>query len=69
MLASCSCFFACGAGDLRATVNGFAQVLVAPAGDGVVAATPMPAIEIEWVGNTRVRIPASVSPAFRGRCR
>ena len=50
--------------DLRATVNGFAQVLVAPAGDGVVAATPMPAIEIEWVGNTRVRIPASVSPAL-----
>jgi transposase len=50
--------------DLRATVNGFAQVLVAPAGDGVVAPPPMPAIEIEWVGNTRVRIPASVSPAL-----
>src|SRR5262249_21552898 len=50
--------------DLRATVNGFAQVLVAPAGDGVAAPPPMPAIEIEWVGNTRVRIPASVSPAL-----
>jgi len=50
--------------DLRATVNGFAQVLVAPGGDGVAAPPPMPAIEIEWVGNTRVRIPASVSPAL-----
>jgi len=50
--------------DLRAAANGFAQVLVAPAGDGVTAPPPMPAIEIELAGNTRVRIPASVSPAL-----
>ena len=50
--------------DLRAAANGFAQVLVAPAGDGVTAAPPMPAIEIELAGNARVRIPASVSPAL-----
>ena len=50
--------------DLRAAANGFAQVLVAPAGDGVTAPPPMPAIEIELAGNARVRIPASVSPAW-----
>jgi transposase len=50
--------------DLRAAANGFAQVLVAPAGGGVTAPPPMPAIEIELAGNTRVRIPASVSPAL-----
>ena len=49
--------------DLRATANGFAQVLVAPAGDGV-AVPPVPAIEIEFAGNARVRIPASVSPTL-----
>jgi transposase len=49
--------------DLRAA-NGFAQVLVAPAGDSVTAPPPMPAIEIELAGNARVRIPASVSPAL-----
>src|SRR5436305_10902527 len=43
--------------DLRAMANGFAQVLVAPAGDGV-ALPPVPAIEIVLAGNTRVRIPA-----------
>ena len=48
--------------DLRAA-NGFAQVLVAPAGDGV-AVPPVPAIEIEFAGNARMRIPASVSPAL-----
>jgi transposase len=48
--------------DLRAAANGFAQVLVAPAGDGVTG--PPPAIEIELAGNARVRIPASVSPAL-----
>ena len=47
--------------DLRAAANGFAQVLVAPVGDGVTAPPPMPAIEIELAGNARVRIPASVS--------
>ena len=52
--------------DLRAAANGFAQVLVAPAVDGVTAPPPMPmpAIEIELAGNARVRIPASVSPAL-----
>ena len=50
--------------DLRAAANGFAQVLVAPAGDGLAAPPPMPAIEIELAGNARVRIPASVSPAL-----
>jgi len=40
--------------DLRAAANGFAQVVVAPAGDGVT----VPAIEIEFSGNARVRIPA-----------
>jgi transposase len=50
--------------DLRAAANGFARVLVAPAGDGIAASQPVPAIEIEFVGNTRIRIPASVSPAL-----
>ena len=49
--------------DLRAAANGFAQVLVAPAGDGV-AVPPVPAIEIEFAGNPRMRIPATVSPAL-----
>ena len=47
--------------DLRAAANGFARVVVAPAGDGITAA---PAIEIEFSGDARVRIPASVSPAL-----
>jgi transposase len=49
--------------DLRAAANGFAQVLVAPAGDGV-AAPAVPAIDIELPGHARVRIPASVPPAL-----
>jgi transposase len=49
--------------DLRAA-NGFAQVLVAPAGDGVTAPPPIPAIEIELAGSARLRTPASVSPAL-----
>jgi transposase len=49
--------------DLRAAANGFAQVLVAPAGDSV-AVPPVPAIEIEFAGTARMRIPASVSPAL-----
>ena len=48
--------------SLRAA-NGFAQVLVAPAGDGVTV-PPVPTIEIEFTGNARMRIPASVSPAL-----
>ena len=49
--------------DLGAAANGFAQVLVAPAGDGV-AVPPVLAIEIEFAGNARMRIPVSVSPAL-----
>jgi transposase len=50
--------------DLRAAANGFARVLMAPAGDGIAAPPPMPVIEIELAGNVRARIPASVSPAL-----
>jgi transposase len=49
--------------DLRATANRFAQVLVAPAGDGA-AILPVAVIEIEFAGNAQVRIPAFVSPAL-----
>ena len=49
--------------DLRAAANGFAQVLVAPAGDDL-AIPHVAAIEIEFAGTARVRIPASVSPAL-----
>ena len=52
--------------DLRAAANGFARVLVAPAGDGIAAPPPVPAIELELAGNARIRIPASVSPALAG---
>src|SRR5271156_4957433 len=48
--------------DLRAAANGFARILVAP-GDGIAMPPPVPAIEIEFAGDARVRIPASVSPA------
>jgi transposase len=50
--------------DLQAVANGFARVLVAPAGDGIAAPPPMPAIEIEFSGHARARIPASVPPAL-----
>jgi len=54
--------------DLEAAANCFAQVLVAPAGDRITTPPPVPAIEIEWADNVRVRIPASISPAGgRGR--
>ena len=39
--------------------NGFAQVLIAPVGDGD-GCPASPAIEIEFAGKTRVRIPASI---------
>jgi transposase len=39
--------------------NGFAQVLIAPAGDGA-GCPATPAIEIEFAGKARVRIPASI---------
>jgi transposase len=51
--------------DLRAAANGFAQVLVARAGDAIATPPPTPVIEIEF-GNAPVRIPASVSPALAG---
>jgi transposase len=49
--------------DLQAAANGFARVLMAPAGDGI-SPPPMPVIEIEFAGHVRARIPASVSPAL-----
>ena len=39
--------------------HGFAQVLIAPAGDSV-GPSAVPAIEIKFAGKVRVRIPASV---------
>ena len=39
--------------------NGFAQVLIAPVGDGD-GCPASPAIEIEFAGKARVRIPASI---------
>ena len=50
--------------DLRAAADGFARVVVAPAGDGVSAPPSIAAIEIEFPGDARVRIPASVSPSL-----
>src|SRR5437763_14236457 len=49
--------------DLRAAAKGFAQVLGAPAGHGL-ATPPVTSIEIDFAGNARRRIPASVSPAL-----
>src|SRR5258705_8558722 len=49
--------------DLRAAANGFAQVLVAPAGDGV-AVPAVPAGESGICGSARVRNPAFGSPSF-----
>ena len=39
--------------------NGFAQVLIAPVGDGS-GCPATPTIEIEFAGKARVRIPASI---------
>ncbi|MFL5268742.1 MAG: IS66-like element accessory protein TnpA [Stellaceae bacterium] len=39
--------------------SGFAQVLIAPVGDGV-GCPAAPAIEIEFAGKARLRIPASI---------
>ncbi len=39
--------------------NGFAQVLIAPVGDGA-RCPAAPAIEIEFAGKARLRIPASI---------
>jgi transposase len=40
--------------------NGFSQVLIAPAGDGAVYSA-VPAIDVEFAGVARVRIPATIS--------
>jgi transposase len=52
--------------ELRTAVAGFASVLIAPPELGLVsapddAACGGPAIEVEFAGKTRVRIPSSVS--------
>src|SRR5205807_3462120 len=54
--------------DLRAAANGFAQVLVAPAGDGV-AVPAVPAIEIEFVGSRLCQDPGFGVACFGGRGR
>jgi transposase len=55
----------------QAAANGFARVLVAPSRDEAEAeavATPEPvpmqAIELEFAGSARLRIPASIPPAL-----
>ena len=50
--------------DLQAAANGFARVLMAPSGEGMAAPPPLPAIEIEFAGHVRARIPVSVPPAL-----
>jgi transposase len=50
--------------DLQAAANGFARVLMAPSGDGMAAPPPLPAIEIEFAGHVRARLPVSVPPAL-----
>src|SRR4029077_9133312 len=45
--------------------NGFAQVLIAPVGDGA-GCPATPAIEIEFAGKARVRIPASTPTGLAG---
>ena len=52
--------------EFRAVANGFAQVLMAaPEAAGTTAREPIsasePAIEVEFAGKVRVRIPGSVS--------
>ena len=53
--------------ELRTVAGGFAQVLIAPS---EIAATPVAeggsAIELEFAGKVRVRIPGSVSPELAG---
>ncbi|MBO0741809.1 MAG: transposase [Hyphomicrobiaceae bacterium] len=43
--------------------SGFAPVLIAPAGDGP-GCGAAPAIEIEFAGKARLRIPASIPPGL-----
>jgi transposase len=46
--------------ELRAVADGFAQVLIAPPEMPAAAADGEPAIELEFSGRVRVRIPGSV---------
>ena len=46
--------------DLRAAANGFAQVLIAPAGEG--GGAPAPVIEVDFDGRVQARIPAATPP-------
>jgi transposase len=48
--------------DLEGASSGFTRLLVAPSGEDVAAS--LPPIEIEFCGQTRVRIPASIPPAL-----
>ena len=53
--------------ELRAVADGFAQVLIAPpdptaAADGAISGEA--AIEVEFAGKARVRIPGSIPPAL-----
>jgi transposase len=48
--------------------HGFAPVLVAPVGEGAECAAA-PAIEIEFAGKARVRIPASIPSGLAGAMR
>ena len=43
--------------------SGFAPVLIAPAGDGA-ECPAAPAIELEFAGKARLRIPASIPPGL-----
>src|SRR4029077_324896 len=45
--------------------NGFAQVLIAPSGDDA-GCPAAPAIEIEFAGKARMRIPASIPAGLGG---
>src|SRR5260370_16449597 len=47
--------------DLRATANGFAQVLVASAGDRL-ALPPVPANQLQFTATPRHQIPPSLYP-------
>ena len=49
---------------LRAAAHGFAEVVVAAPAPPVAASPTVPAIEIEFSGSARVRIPATIPPAL-----
>jgi transposase len=49
--------------DWQASANRCTGVLMASAGDGIGAPPSIAALEIEFAGNVRARIPTAVSPA------